>query len=120
MNFPGGPEVKNPSSNAEDVGSIPGQGTKIPHATCMLQLMRTQCSQTERERETIETQHDTMVAFCTNLATDSSEPLVYKGFVSSKVCSSCRDRRMKWQEEFHFCSRCISFLSLLTDKISYL
>ena len=25
--------VKNPPCNAEDVGSIPGQGIKIPHAT---------------------------------------------------------------------------------------
>ena len=31
--FPGGPVVKNPPYNAGDVGSIPGQGTKIPHAT---------------------------------------------------------------------------------------
>ena len=30
--YPGSPVVKNPSSNAGDVGSIPGQGTKIPHA----------------------------------------------------------------------------------------
>ena len=29
--FPGGPVVKNPS-NAGDAGSIPGQGTKMPHA----------------------------------------------------------------------------------------
>ena len=31
--FPAGPVVKNPPSNAGDVGSISGQGTKIPHAT---------------------------------------------------------------------------------------
>ena len=31
--FPGGPMVKNPPSNAGDAGSIPGRGTKIPHAT---------------------------------------------------------------------------------------
>ena len=31
--FPGGPVVKNPPSNAGDVGSIPGRGTKIPRAT---------------------------------------------------------------------------------------
>ena len=31
--FPGGPVVKNPCSNAGDEGSIPGQGTKIPHAS---------------------------------------------------------------------------------------
>ena len=30
--FPGGPVVKNPPSKAGDTGSIPGQGTKIPHA----------------------------------------------------------------------------------------
>ena len=29
---PGGLLVKNPPSNAGDAGSIPGQGTKIPHA----------------------------------------------------------------------------------------
>ena len=29
--FPGGPMVKNLPSNAKDMGSIPGQGTKIPH-----------------------------------------------------------------------------------------
>ena len=31
--FPGGAVVKNPSSNAGDVGSIPGWGTKSSHAT---------------------------------------------------------------------------------------
>ena len=30
-NFLGGPVVKNPPSSARDLGSIPGQGTKIPH-----------------------------------------------------------------------------------------
>ena len=30
--FPYGPVVKNPPSNARDAGSIPGQGTKIPRA----------------------------------------------------------------------------------------
>ena len=34
--FPGGPVVKNLPSNAGDVGSISGQGTKIPHATGQL------------------------------------------------------------------------------------
>ena len=32
QDFPGSPVVKNLPSIAEDVGSIPGQGTKIPHA----------------------------------------------------------------------------------------
>ena len=36
--FPGGPVVKNLPSNAEDVGLIPGQGTKIPHAAGQLSL----------------------------------------------------------------------------------
>ena len=35
-NFPGGPVVKNPPSNAGDTGLIPGQGTKIPHSTGQL------------------------------------------------------------------------------------
>ena len=34
--FPGGPVVKNPPSNAGDAGSIPGKGTRIPHATGQL------------------------------------------------------------------------------------
>ena len=33
---PGGPVVKNLPSNAGDVGSIPGWGTKIPHAAGQL------------------------------------------------------------------------------------
>ena len=31
--FPGGTVVKDPPVYAGDMGSIPGQGTKIPHAT---------------------------------------------------------------------------------------
>ena len=31
-NFPGGPVVKNPPSNAEDADLSPGLGTKIPQA----------------------------------------------------------------------------------------
>ena len=34
--FPGGPVVKNLPSNAEDAGSIPGWGTKIPYAAGQL------------------------------------------------------------------------------------
>ena len=36
--FPGSPGVKNLPSNAGDVGSIPGWGTKIPHAWGQLSL----------------------------------------------------------------------------------
>ena len=38
QDFPGGPVVKHPPSNAGDQGSIPGQGTKIPHAAGQLSL----------------------------------------------------------------------------------
>jgi len=31
-NFPGGPVIKTLLSNADGAGSIPGWGTKIPHA----------------------------------------------------------------------------------------
>ena len=33
---PGGPVVKNPPSNAGDAGSMPGRGTKTPHAAGQL------------------------------------------------------------------------------------
>ena len=36
--FRGGPVVKNPPSDAGDVGLIPGQGNKIPHAKGQLCL----------------------------------------------------------------------------------
>ena len=36
QDFPGGPVVKNPPCNGGDMGSIPGQGTKIPYATGQL------------------------------------------------------------------------------------
>ena len=39
--FPGGPVAKNPPYNAGDASSIPGQGTKIPHATGQLSLRAT-------------------------------------------------------------------------------
>ena len=39
--FLGGPVVKNLPSNAGDVGSIPGWGTKIPHAKRQLSLSAT-------------------------------------------------------------------------------
>ena len=39
--FPSGPVVKNPPSNAGDMDFIPGQGTKIPHAAGHLSLRAT-------------------------------------------------------------------------------
>ena len=38
LDVPGGPVVKNLACNAGDRGSIPGQGTKIPHAAEQLSL----------------------------------------------------------------------------------
>ena len=37
--LPGGPVIKNPSSNARHMSSIPGQGTKISHALGQLSLL---------------------------------------------------------------------------------
>ena len=34
--FPGGSLVENSPSSARDMGSIPGQGTKIPHVSVKL------------------------------------------------------------------------------------
>ena len=39
--FPGGPVIKNPPSNAGHAGWIPGWGTKIPHAVRQLSLHTT-------------------------------------------------------------------------------
>ena len=39
--FPGGPVIKNLPSDAGDMGLIPGQGTKIPHAAGQLSLHAT-------------------------------------------------------------------------------
>ena len=39
--FPSGPVVKSPPSNAGDMGSIPGRGTKIPHAVQCGQKLKT-------------------------------------------------------------------------------
>ena len=50
--FPGGPVVKNLSSNAGDVSLIPGWGTKMPHALGQLILCmakKTQGSQKKKE-----------------------------------------------------------------------
>ena len=40
-NFDGGPVVKTLPSNAEDMGLIPGRGTKIPHAGGQISLHAT-------------------------------------------------------------------------------
>ena len=42
--FSGGAVVKNPPSNAGDMGSIPGQGTRTPHAA---EKLRPRISTTE-------------------------------------------------------------------------
>ena len=56
--FPGGPVVKNLPSNAEDVGSILGQRTKISHATGQLSLhvaKKTQCNPKRDEHKKTQT-----------------------------------------------------------------
>ena len=45
--FSGGPVVKNPPCNVEDVGLIPGQGTKIPHVA---EQLSPHATNTELER----------------------------------------------------------------------
>ena len=71
--FPSGP-VENPPSNAGDTGSIPGQGTKIPHAAgqlsprvattepmcsgaCTPQLERSPCTATKSPCAATKTRH---------------------------------------------------------------
>ena len=47
--FPGGSVVKNLPPNAGDAGSIPGQGTKIPHAVGQLRPRATTTEPTRRK-----------------------------------------------------------------------
>ena len=63
-NFPGGPVVKNPPSNAGDAGSIPGLGTKFLHAAGQLST----CVAT---REALATQHEEPPCIATK---ESSHP----------------------------------------------
>ena len=52
-NFASGPVVKNLPSNAGDVGSIPGLGTKIPHAVGQLSpstQMKMECSHRKKKK----------------------------------------------------------------------
>ena len=71
-NFPGGPVVKNLPFSARDAGSIPGQGTKIPHASeqlsaatteaacsgaCMLQLERSRHARAKIPHDATKTRH---------------------------------------------------------------
>ena len=66
--FPGGPVVKNLPSTAGDASSIPGRGTKIPHAAGQLslhaatsepvpQLERNPCATTNIPHAATKTQH---------------------------------------------------------------
>ena len=49
--FPDGPVVKNPPSNARDLGSVPGWGTKIPHAAGQLSPRITTTEPTRRNED---------------------------------------------------------------------
>ena len=51
--FLGGPVVKNLSSNAGAMDSIPGWGMKIPHATGQLNLCATTAEPTHIAREAV-------------------------------------------------------------------
>ena len=53
--FPGGPVVKNPPSNAEDTGLIPGQGTKVPPAWRQLSPVRHPSSREKPQSATTNT-----------------------------------------------------------------
>jgi len=48
--FPGGPVVKNLPCDAEDLGSIPGWGTKTPHAMEQLNPGTTTIDPTHRNK----------------------------------------------------------------------
>ena len=55
--FPGGPVVKSPPSNAGDVGSIPSQGTKILHVEGQLGPCATTGDSPDAAMKTLHSQH---------------------------------------------------------------
>ena len=52
--FPGGPVVKNPPSNAGDVPSVPGQGAKIPRAAGQFSLGTTRSEEHTSELQSLQ------------------------------------------------------------------
>ena len=58
--FPGGPVIKNPPCNTGDVGSIPGQGTRIPRAAGQLSLQVPSLEATTRESVCLNGRSDMM------------------------------------------------------------
>ena len=54
MGCPGGPVVKNPPSNAGYMGSVPGQGTKISHATGQLSPCTTTRESERSNKDTVQ------------------------------------------------------------------
>ena len=51
---PGGPVVKNPPSNAGYMGSVPGQGTKLSHATGQLSPCTTTRESERSNKDTVQ------------------------------------------------------------------
>ena len=58
--FPGGLVIKNPLCNTGDVGSIPGQGSRIPHAAGQLILQLVSLQATTRESVCLNKRSDMM------------------------------------------------------------
>ena len=69
--FPG-PVVKNPPCNSGDVGSIPGQGTKILQATGLLNLCTTIRDSTCKKKKK-KILHDTVKITCAATKTQCSQ-----------------------------------------------
>ena len=103
--LPGGPVVKNLPCNAEDADSIPGQGTKIPHATVQLSPRVTARACEARG----ETPHDAVAASCAATSTPDAVKLKKKknfrpfGLV---VCTQITDFKAWWR-----CSSCLINIS---------
>ena len=79
--FPGGPMVKNPPSNALDMGSIPG--TKIPHASGQLSPHATMKTQHSKQKTTSSHSPAALPSLCT--CCYRSVPTYLHGFPSDSV-----------------------------------
>ena len=110
--FPGGPVVKNPPCNAGDVGSIPGQRTKIPHAvkqiyphrnkrSCRMQLRPIAAKEINKYKNRKET--DLLLKTFAKLKT----------WLGSERVTGRKARGLQMEERD---CRCQTFLSLLSSR----
>ena len=136
--LPGGPVVKNLSVNAGDMGSVPGLGTKIPHARRQPSLCSTQEKPTHHDQQSLytaeqplchnrsqhlvtrESPHTAMKSQCNqNKSKEKRKSIhartVQKGFIERDL-KTCRGRR-RWDESIEQPQGVKSRHSVVSDSL---